>query len=250
MAGLVEVLASVFCVSMVSLVGVFGLSVRRDLVGRFMALLIAFASGSLLSASFFDMVPEVYGELGDRAFSFVLAGLVFFFVVEKFIHWHHCGREECSIKPVGYLNLLGDGLHNFIDGVVIAAAYLSGFKLGLLTTLVIIVHEIPQEFGDFAVLLHAGFTVRRALFFNFLSALTAVAGGLAGFMFLSGVSPMVVPVVGVAAGGLLYIATADLMPELHKERNARMMFYQTAALLAGIFVVYCLILLLRGWGGG
>lgn len=250
MAGLLEVLLSVVCVSLVSLVGVLSLSVRRELVGRLLVLLVAFASGSLLSAAFFDMIPEVYEGLGESAFSLVLAGLVVFFMVEKFIHWHHCGREECEIKPVGYLNLLGDGLHNFMDGVVIAAAYLSGFRLGLLTTLVIIVHEIPQEFGDFAVLLHAGFTVRRALFFNFLSALTAVAGGLTGFMFLSGIGPMVAPVVGLAAGGFLYIATADLMPELHKERNARMMVYQTAAFLAGIFVVYYLILLLHGWGGG
>lgn len=242
MAGLLEVLLSVVCVSLVSLVGVLSLSVRRELVGRLLVLLVAFASGSLLSAAFFHMIPEVYGELGEDALGFVLAGLVVFFMVEKFIHWHHCGREECEIKPVGYLNLLGDGVHNFIDGVVIAAAYISDFRLGLLTTGVIIVHEIPQEFGDFAVLLHAGFTVRRALFFNFLSALTAVAGGLAGFMFLSGIGPMVAPVVGLAAGGFLYIATADLMPELHKERNARMMAYQTLAFLAGIVVVYYLIM--------
>jgi zinc and cadmium transporter len=128
--------------------------------------------------------------------------------------------------------------------LIIAAAYLSSTKLGFITTLVIALHEIPQEFGDFAVLLHAGFNVRKALFYNFLSAATAIVGGIAGFLFLSDIEPLIPPVIALAAGGFVYIATADLMPELHKENQLGRMLQQTVALLAGILLIYCLLSLL------
>lgn len=244
MAGLLEVLISVVFVSLLSFVGLLSLSLRRERLNRILNILIAFAAGSMLAAAFFDLIPEASEKMGNLAFNTVLFGVLLFFVVEKFIHWHHCGREECDVKPVGYLNLLGDGVHNFIDGVVIAAAYITNTKLGLVTTMVIALHEIPQEFGDFAVLLHAGFKVKKALFYNFLSATTSIVGGIVGFMFLSRIEPLVPSVVALAAGGFLYMSTADLMPELHKEKERVKMVEQTVAIIAGILLVYYGLLVL------
>lgn len=244
MAGLLEVLISVVFVSLLSFVGLFSLSLRRERLNRILNILIAFAAGSMLAAAFLDLIPEASEKMGNLAFNTVLFGVLLFFVVEKFIHWHHCGREECDVKPVGYLNLLGDGVHNFIDGVVIAAAYITNTKLGLVTTMVIALHEIPQEFGDFAVLLHAGFKVKKALFYNFLSATTSIVGGIVGFMFLSRIEPLVPSVVALAAGGFLYMSTADLMPELHKEKERVKMVEQTVAIIAGILLVYYGLLVL------
>jgi len=235
---LLEILASVVFISLLSFVGVISLSLGRDVLNRILTLLIAFASGSMLAAAFLDLIPEAAGELGVECLSVVLAGILAFFVLEKFVHWHHCGKEECHVKPVGYLSLVGDGFHNFLDGVVIAAAYISDFSLGLVTTIAIALHEIPQEFGDFAVLLHAGFKARKALFYNFLSATASVFGGLAGFYFLSQVSSLVPVMVALAAGGFIYMATADLIPELHKETKRLRMIEKTLALFAGIFLVY------------
>ncbi|MFH1126200.1 MAG: ZIP family metal transporter [Candidatus Altiarchaeota archaeon] len=230
--------------SLLSLVGVISLSLDRGRLNKLLNILIAFASGSMLAAAFFDLIPEASNAIGNRAFTMVLLGIVLFFMVEKFIHWHHCGKEECEVKPVGYLNLLGDGVHNFIDGVVIAAAYLASMKLGLVTTVVIALHEIPQEFGDFAVLLHAGFKVKKALVYNFLSAATAILGGLVGFMFLSEIESMIPLFLGLAAGGFIYISTADLMPELHKENERAKMVEHTAALLAGVLLIYVMLSIL------
>jgi len=241
---LFEILASVLFVSLLSFVGVVSLSLSRDRLNKILILLVAFAAGSLLAASFFHMIPEANEEIGGDSFKLVLVGIILFFVVEKFIHWHHCGREECHVKPAGYLNLFGDGLHNFIDGVIIAAAYISSVKLGLVTTLVIALHEIPQEFGDFAVLLHSGFNARKALFYNFLSAATAVFGGVLGFLFLPKIEPLIPSVIAMAAGGFIYIATADLMPELHKENQLGRMLQQTVALLAGVILIYGILSLL------
>ncbi|MBM3309323.1 MAG: ZIP family metal transporter [Candidatus Altiarchaeales archaeon] len=238
------ILASVVLVSLLSLVGLVSLSLNRKLLSRVLILLVAFASGSMLAASFFHLIPEASERLEAEAFKLVLAGILVFFIIEKFIHWHHCGREECHVKPVGYLNLFGDGVHNFIDGVIIGASYLSSVELGLVTTFVIALHEIPQEFGDFAVLLHAGFKARKALFYNFLSATSAILGGILGFLFLPKIEPLIPSVIAFAAGGFTYIATADLMPELHKENRRSRMLEQTVALLAGILLIYGVLSLL------
>jgi zinc and cadmium transporter len=238
MDALIWILFSVVVVSLISFVGLLSLSLGRELLNRLLNMLIAFAAGSMLAAAFFDLIPESSGKIGSTAFSMVLLGILLFFVVEKFIHWHHCGKEDCEIKPVGYLDLLGDGVHNFIDGVLIAGAYLASVPVGLLTTVVIALHEIPQEFGDFAILLHAGFKARKALFYNFLAATTAIVGGVIGFMFLSRIESLIPPVVAVAAGGFIYMSTADLIPELHKETKRFKMIQQTAALLAGVLLIY------------
>lgn len=238
MGTVVLVLASVLLISLISFVGVVGLSVGRKRLQSLLLALVAFASGSLLAAAFYHMIPESVSLVGAGAFNVILFGILFFFVVEKFIHWHHCGREDCNVRPVGYLNLLGDGLHNFIDGVVVAAAYMTSTQVGFITTLAIALHEIPQEFGDFSVLLHAGMSVRKALSFNFLSASTAIVGALLGLMLFGFLESWIPYVVAFAGGGFIYIATADLMPELHKEKEFPKLLRQVIALFIGVLVIY------------
>lgn len=231
------VLSSVVFISVLSLVGVLSLSVGKRRLHNFLTLFVAFASGALLSASFLHMIPEAYGEIGEHAFSSVLAGIILFFIFEKFIHWHHCGKEECKVKPAAYLNLVADAFHNFIDGVIVSSAYIIDFHVGLVTTFAIVLHEIPQEFGDFSVLIHSGMSTRKALAFNFLCATTAILGAVLGYVFLSGLQYVIPYAVSVAAGGFIYIASADLMPELHKEKDLGKMLLQTASLLCGVFVL-------------
>jgi len=237
---LFEILASVILISLLSLVGVVTLTLGEKRLGEFLPIFIAFASGSLLAAAFLDLIPEALEKAGVIALSMVLVGVILFFIVERFIHWHHCGKEECHVKPVAYLSLFGDGVHNFMDGVVVAAAYMTSTHLGIITTIVIALHEIPQEFGDFSVLIHSGMKARKALLYNFISALAAVFGGVAGFVFLTTIESWIPLVVATAAGGLIYIATADLMPELHKETQRSKLVLQTIALFAGILILFVL----------
>jgi len=238
MAVFMWILASVVGISLLSLVGLVGLSVGKPRLKKFLMFFVAFASGSLLATALAHMAPEAVHELGERAFSLVLWGILLFFFIENFIHWHHCGKHECHIRPVGYLNLIGDGLHNLIDGVIIAAAYMTSIEVGALTTIAIALHEIPQEFGDFSVLVHSGMSVRRALAYNFLSASAAIVGAVLGYVFLGGLEGYIPFVVALAAGGFIYIATADLMPELHKERDFERLVKQVTALLAGVVLIY------------
>jgi len=235
---LLYTIASVVLISLISFVGILTLLMKKELLDRILLLLIAFASGSLLAAAFLHMAPESAQEIGTETFKMILAGMVFFFIIEKFIHWHHCNRGECSIHPVAYLNLIGDGVHNFIDGVIIAAGFLTGTHIGVITSIAIALHEIPQEIGDFAVLVHGGLSKKRALLYNFLSATTAIIGAVLGYFYLSNLHHLIPYVLGIAAGGFVYIAAADLMPELHKERTFGRLFLQTIALLTGIYLLY------------
>ncbi len=237
MEALLLILSSVILISCLSLIGILSLIISKKKLHSFLILFVAFASGSLLAASFIHLIPEAYHEIGGQTFTLVLAGIVVFFIFEKFIHWHHCGHEECTVRPVAYLNLVADGFHNFIDGIIITAAYLIDIQLGLVTTLAIALHEIPQEFGDFSVLIHSGMKSRKALAYNFLSASMAILGALTGYIFLSEVQYLIPYAIAFAAGGFIYIATADLMPELHKESAPGKMITQTIALVLGILVL-------------
>ncbi|HHQ44825.1 MAG TPA: ZIP family metal transporter [Candidatus Altiarchaeales archaeon] len=234
---LTYILASVVFVSLLSLVGVLSLSVGRKRLQGFLTFFVAFASGSLLTASFMHLIPESHHELGESAMSFVLFGIILFFIFEKFIHWHHCGKTECHVQPVAYLNLVADGFHNFIDGVIIAAAYLVDVHTGIIATIAIALHEIPQEFGDFSILIHSGMKVKQALTYNFLSATTAIIGAVAGYVFLVKIEALIPYAIAIASGGFIYIATADLMPELHKEASLQKMIGQTIAILLGVIIL-------------
>ena len=239
-------LASVVAVSLVSFVGLAVLSLNIERLKRLLFFLISFAAGTLLGDTFLHIFPELVAEAGFTttiAWYFILAILIFF-ILERFIRWHHyhhVGDEEHH--PMGTLNLIGDGFHNFIDGMIIAASYLVDVQLGLATTLAVIFHELPQEIGDFAILLHSGFSKAKALWFNFLSALMAVLGAVVVLWLGANLGGITTPLLVLTAGGFIYIATVDLMPELHKESDSLRSWWQLVALGMGLGLMSLLLLL-------
>jgi zinc and cadmium transporter len=167
------------------------------------------------------------------AFGYLLVGFIAFFLIERFLHWRHCHEGKCDIHPFTHLILIGDGIHNFVDGLVIAASFMVSIAFGWVTTLMIILHEIPQELGDFGVLVYGGFEKIRALGFNFLAQLTCVVGGIAGF-FLLYTPESIAFLLPFAAGGFIYIAASDLIPELHKEESLKKSMFSFVFFIIGI----------------
>jgi zinc and cadmium transporter len=242
---LLPIILSTLIISLISLGGIFLVSKRFH---ERLHYLIAFAAGALLAAAFFDLIPESlhgFEKLGfdvHEALLFVLVGVLLFFMVERFIHWHHCGKDDCDERPVGILMLTGDFLHNFLDGILIAGAYLLDFRVGVFTTIAIFAHEIPQEIGDFSVLLHAGYSKKKALLLNFYSALSAVVGGILGYFIFSTFEPVIPFIVAIAAGGFLYIALTDIVPALHHhEKDGNILFLETIIFIGTIVAFYFLL---------
>lgn len=247
------IFGSVLAVSAVSLVGAVTLSIREALLRRLLFVLVALATGAMLGNVFLHLLPEAYKEAANSQLAalFVLAGVLFFFVLEKILHWQHAhpleehpheheSREEHTAH-MGPLVLIGDGVHNITDGFIIAAAYLISIEVGIATTVAVILHEVPQEIGDFGLLLHVGYTRLQALFWNFGSALTAFAGAALG-LFLSEVIANSIPYIAAfAAGNLLYIAVSDLLPELRKVYDVRRSLLQLALLIAGATLMALLL---------
>ncbi len=233
---LVWILVSTSLVSLISLVGIFTLGIKEKFLQKILFGLIGFSAGALIGGAFLHLLPEALTKSTSTfVFSCLILGLVLFFMLERYLHWRHCHEDgTCDIHPVTYLNLIGDGFHNFLDGMVIAAAFIVSFKLGVVTTLAVIFHEIPQELGDFGVLVYGGFTKRKALFYNFISALAAVAGAIAAY-FLSdiakGFANFILP---LTAGGFVYIAASDLIPQIHKERDVKRSSLAMLSFLFGI----------------
>ncbi|MBU0767182.1 ZIP family metal transporter [Patescibacteria group bacterium] len=241
----VYIFGSVFLVSIVSLVGVVILSFNEKLLKRVLLYLVSFSTGALLGNVFLHFIPEIahHGEHIEEAMLFVLLGILLSFVIEQFIHWRHCHSLECKarIHPVGPLILIGDAAHNIIDGILITTSYLINIPLGIATTTAVLLHEIPQEFGDFAVLIHSGMSKGKALFLNFLSALTAFIGVFIVLwlsMNMQGIEEMLLP---LAAGNFLYIAGSDLIPELHKETHFKSSVLQLMCMIAGIALMYVFV---------
>lgn len=237
---LIWILISTFLVSLIALAGIFTLSIKDKLLKKVLFCLIGFSAGAMIGGAFLHILPEALEKSKSIAiFYYLILGIVLFFSMERYFHWRHCHEGTCDIHAFTYLNLIGDGLHNFMDGMVIAASFLASIKLGLITTLAIILHEIPQELGDFGVLVYGGFTKKRALAFNFLTALLAVIGAVVCYFisdFVQGFSNFMLP---LTAGGFIYIATSDLIPEIHRESNLRR---STLAFIAFLFGIILMIL--------
>src|SRR3989338_5202922 len=176
---LVQILIATFLVSLVSLIGVFALAVNEKRLRQILFCLIGFSAGALIGGAFLHLVPEALEKAkSEFVFYNLILGLVLFFLLEKYFYWRHCHNGVCDVHAFTYLNLIGDGLHNFMDGMVIAASFITSFNLGIVTTLAVIFHEIPQELGDFGVLVYGGFSRRNALFCNFICALAAMLGAI------------------------------------------------------------------------
>lgn len=239
-------LVSVFIVSLISFAGAFTLSMNIEKLRKALLYFVSFAAGALLGDAFIHLLPESFAEATSllQVSSFILVGIVFFFILEKIIFWRHCHvpTSEEHPHPVGIINLVGDGFHNFIDGVIIAGSFLVNPGLGLATTIAVILHEIPQEIGDFSILIHAGFSRAKALTFNFLSALLAVLGAAVTIAVGVSVENVTAFLIPLTIGGFIYIAAADLIPEVYREANTRRSALQLVSFLIGIGVMGLLLL--------
>lgn len=239
-------LLSVFLVSFISLVGLFTLSIKEEILKKILLYLVSFSVGGLLGDAFIHLLPEAIELNSEISLSFyILLGLIVSFVVEKFIQWRHCHipTSKEHPHPFAIMNLIGDSVHNFIDGLIIGASYLASFQIGIATTLAVILHEIPQEIGDFGVLIHGGFKRRKAIFLNFVTALTAVLGTVISLIVGSYVDNLNGFILPFAIGSFVYIASSDLIPELHKETKPLKSFIQLIMLVAGIIIMFSLLFL-------
>jgi len=225
-------------VSLVSLIGIFSLLLREGWLNKILFMLIGFSAGGLIGGAFLHLLPEALEQASSQIiFSYLILGFIAFFVLEKYFHWRHCHEGVCSVHAFTYLNLIGDAIHNFTDGLIIGASFIVSINFGIITTLVIIMHEIPQEIGDFGVLVYGGFSKFKALYYNFVIALTCVLGTIVGYfisVYIKNFSPFLLP---FTAGGFIYIAACDLVPELHKQKDLKKSASSMFAFLCGIIFI-------------
>lgn len=246
-ANLAWALGAVVLDSLISLVGAVTLAFNPRTLQKVLGALASFGAGSLLGAALLDLLPEAFGAAQAKPTTvclYVLVGLVAFVVIERALSWSHHSAPEAGIRSaIGPVLLVGMGLHNFLDGALIASAFSSGFRAGLVTTAAIFFHEIPKELGDFAVLVHSGFTPRRALLFNFLSALTSIAGAIVAFFLSSTLSGFTVVMLPFTAGGFIFIGCRLLFElEEHGSRRAGLLQLGTFALGIGVMAAITLTL--------
>jgi zinc and cadmium transporter len=229
-------------------VGVFTFSINQKKLEQALIYLVSLSAGTLLGDAFIHLIPEAYenGNDGLLIGLYILAGIMFFFIVEKFFHWRHCHQVPSAHHPhpFSYIVLAGDTVHNFIDGLIIASSYLVSIPVGIATTIAVILHEIPQEIGDFGSLIYGGFSRAKALLFNFITGLTAVAGAIVVLSIsnlnITDINNFLIP---FAAGGFIYIASSDLIPELHKNTEPKKSLGQIILFMVGIGLMMSLLLL-------
>jgi zinc and cadmium transporter len=238
---------SVIIISLVSLVGIFFLTMNDNTFGKITFCLVGFSIGALFGDTFIHIFPEIAENGGFGVFSAlsVLSGIVAFYILEMLINWQHCHipTSEAHPHPVAYTNLIGDGFHNFIDGMIVAGSFLVDTKLGLATTLAVILHEIPTEMGHFSIFIHAGFGKMKALKYNFLSALTAILGAVVTLVIGREMLALTDFLLPFTAGGFIYIAGSDLIPELHKECDKKRSLIQLMSILAGVGLMMLLLVI-------
>lgn len=235
---LLSIIIATFVISLCGLIGVFTLSIQEAKLSRILMLLVALSAGALMGGAFIHLLPEAVEVLEPTVvFGIVLFSFVSFFFIEKLLHWRHCHKGHCDIHTFGYMNLIGDSVHNFIDGLIIAATFMTDISLGIATTITIAFHEIPQEIGDFGVLLYSGFDKKKALLSNFLVACIAILGGIVGYFLSLYVEHFMVYFLPFAAGGFIYIAASDLMPEIRKEQSLKKSIASFGVFLLGIGIM-------------
>ncbi|NJO91680.1 MAG: ZIP family metal transporter [Chloroflexia bacterium] len=235
-------LLSATIVSLVAFIGILFLAFKTEKLQKIVFILVSFAVGSLFGSAFFVLIPESYHLMPDSFVPglMIVAGVLTMFILEKFIHWRHGHNVQYIPKEasLGYVSLMTDSLHNFVDGVLIASAWAVSPEVGMVTTLSVIIHEAPQEISDFGILIYAGFSKKRALLFNFLAAVTALLGVLftawLGHYF-ENITNYILP---MAAGGFIYLAGSDLIPQLHKEKSTKKNLIQFVAIVAGFAMMF------------
>lgn len=245
MVELVWILGITFLISILALLGIFTFILKENIFQKFLVLLVSFAAGAFIGAAFFEFIPEILHEFevhnGDLTGPFlVTSGFVFFFILEEFLQWHHCHRtpyehENEAKEAFSYLILISNGVHNFVDGLIVGAAFLVAIPLGIATSVAVAAHEIPQELGNFGILVYGGWEKMKALLVNLGASLMIVPGGIAAYYTAQFISP--VYLVGFAAGSFIYIGAADLIPEVHGEADLKKSMITVGMFLLGISII-------------
>lgn len=234
------ILVSTFSMSLISFVGVFALFLKEKSLQKITLPLVSMSAGALLGGAILHMIPESIETMGnyEMVWTWILIGFSLFFLLEQFIHWHHCHNSTCEHhkKPVTYLILVADGLHNFIDGLAIAGSFLVSYQVGIITWIASAAHEIPQEFGDFGILIHGGWKKSKALWFNFISGLTMVIGGLIAYYASSNYDVRFL--LPFAAGNFIYIAASDLIPEVKHSERFKTNIIHFVSFLLGVMIIF------------
>lgn len=236
-----QIIIATLSISIIALIGIFALSMKDKLVQKILLWLVGLSSGALMGGAFIHLLPEAVEKsegLEINIFNIALISFVIFFLVEKILHWRHCHKNHCPVHTFGTMNLIGDAIHNFIDGLIIAASFMADVNLGIVTTIALALHEIPQEIGDYGVLIYAGYSKTKALLYNFIVALTVVVGGIVGYFISESIDDSIVYLLPFAAGGFIYIAASDLMPEIRKEKSFSKSASAILFFVAGISIMY------------
>lgn len=243
---LVSIIIATIAVGFIGVLGAFlGLRVLTKTPERII-LTVSFAAGAMICAGFLEILPEAFkNKSASMILFFTLIGFIVFYLLERSLILYHCHQEDCQVHASSWMIMIGDTLHNFLDGVAVAASFLAGASLGLITTLAIIFHEIPQEMGDFGVLIHAGYSRQKALLFNLLSAIAGVLGGIGGYFLLEKFTGALPYLLALTAGGFFYIGAADLLPQTHKLAERKLMIKRSALFLAGIILLWALGLIVK-----
>lgn len=239
-----------FCIALLAFIGVFTLALQDKVLNRILLILVGLSAGVLMGGAFLHLIPESIEKNAsngiedvhvlDNTFIFILVGFVLFFIIEKVLHWRHCHNGKCDIHVFSYMNLVGDSIHNFIDGLIIAAGFTTSIELGITTFIAVAAHEVPQEIGDFGVLVYGGFEKKKALIMNFIVALTIVVGGIAGYFISENVEDATAFLLPFAAGGFIYIAATDLVPEIKKEISFRKYLPTLVVFIFGLLIMFLL----------
>jgi zinc and cadmium transporter len=236
-----QIILATFAITLCVWIAVLLFFIKKEILSKITLFLVSLSAGTLMGGAFLHLLPEASEKIeSEELFLISLLAFVVFFLVEKILHWRHCHKGNCETHTFGYMNLVGDSIHNFIDGLMIAAAFIVDIKLGVITTFAIALHEIPQEIGDFGVLLHAGFKKSKALVYNYLVASVIVLGGIAGYFISSFSENIIIYLLPFAAGGFIYVASSDLLPELRKEINLKKSMASFIFFLIGIGIMYFL----------
>jgi len=244
---LIYILLATFLISAISFIGALALFLKKERLDKILLVLVSLSAGALIGGAFLHLLPEAIMEVGLdegnilKVFLYTLLGFSVFFILEQFIHWHHHHDTCCDkVSPFSYLVLISDGVHNLIDGFIIAASFVVSVPVGIATTLAVTFHEIPQEIGDFGVLVYGGMKRGRALMFNFLSALVAVLGGVIGFFLSTKIGDAVIYLLPFAAGNFIYIASSDLITEIKNKENLKKSLVYFLVFILGILLMFLL----------
>jgi zinc and cadmium transporter len=245
---LAYIIIASFLITLIAFIGIFALALNEKVLNKILLILVSLSAGALMGGAFLHLIPEAIEKVSHEAtehlhipseiFIYILVGFILFFVLEKVLHWRHCHKGKCDVHTFHYMNLVGDTIHNFIDGLILAAGFVTSIELGITTTVAIAAHEIPQEIGDFGVLIYGGFAKKKAIILNFIVALTIVLGGIVGYFISQTVDQATTFLLPFAAGGFIYIAATDLVPEIKKELDFKKYMATLIVFILGILIMW------------